>query len=180
MRPAAFLDRDGTLLDDPGYLGDPSQVRLLPGTVEALRLLGDLGMARIVVTNQSGIARGLITESQVEAVHREAARQLGVEGVGVEGWYFCPHAPEAGCDCRKPGTALHLRAAREHQLDLATSWCIGDRIGDVAAAEALGARAVLVKSGEGLRHAAEARGLGIPVATNLLAAAELIRSGHRD
>jgi D-glycero-D-manno-heptose 1,7-bisphosphate phosphatase len=174
VKPAAFLDRDGTLLDDPGYLGDPSLVRLLPGAVDALRHLQLLGLSRVVITNQSGIGRGLLREEQVRAVHEEVDRQLSLAGTGIDAWFFCPHTPDAHCDCRKPGTALHLEAARMLGLDLSTSWCIGDRMSDVLAADALGARALLVLTGDGSRHAAEARAAAIPVVANLGAAADWI------
>jgi histidinol-phosphate phosphatase family protein len=177
VKPAAFLDRDGTLLDDPGYLGDPAQVRLLPGAVQALQQLERLGLARVVVTNQSGIARGLLSAEQVHAVHREVERQLASSGATVDAWYFCPHAPEAHCDCRKPGTALHHEAARDLHLDLRSSWCIGDRMTDVLAADPLGARAILVLTGDGTRHADEAREAGITVVADLGAAtAEIARA----
>jgi D-glycero-D-manno-heptose 1,7-bisphosphate phosphatase len=180
MRPAAFLDRDGTLLDDPGYLGDPTQVRLFPGVAEALHVLAGLGMARVVITNQSGIGRGVLREEQVHEVHREVERQLAAAGATIDAWYFCPHAPDAQCDCRKPGTALHQAASRELMLDLTASWCIGDRISDVLPAKTLGARAILVQTGDGIRHGQEARDAGIPVVADLAAAVDLIRQmrGH--
>ncbi len=174
MTAAVFLDRDGTLIEDPGFLGDPAGVRLLTGTATALKQLRRQGYRLVVVTNQSGIGRGILTEEQVAAVHREIDRQLAMEGVGVDAWYLCPHRPDAGCYCRKPGTLLHRRAAEALGLDLARSWCIGDRISDVETAGALGARAMLVLTGEGAAHEAAARLAGIPVAADLRAAAARI------
>lgn len=172
MSRAAFLDRDGTLIEDPGYLSDPDLVRLLPDVAEALRRLAAAGFLRIVVTNQSGIARGLVTAAQVDAIHREVERLLALDGASIDAWYICPHAPDAGCDCRKPATASHRAAAERFGIELATSWCVGDRIGDVEAAAALGARAVLVGTGEGPQHVEAARAAGIPVADHLLGAVE--------
>lgn len=179
MRPAAFLDRDGTLVDDPGYLGDPALVRLLPGAADALRSLQALGLARIVITNQSGIARGLLTQDQVRAVHLEIEHQLQSAGASIDAWYFCPHAPEARCDCRKPGIALHQVAAGEHDIDVAASWCIGDRISDIGAAKSLGSRAILVLTGEGSQYAQAAVTAGIPVVDDLAAAVALIATTVR-
>jgi histidinol-phosphate phosphatase family protein len=169
-RPAVFLDRDGTLIEDPGYLATPAGVHLLPGVPEALRRLGDAGYARIVVTNQSGIGRGRYTTEDFLAVEAEMERQLALAGAAVEAVYHCPHLPTAGCACRKPGTALHAAAAAAHQLDLTTSWCIGDREGDILAAAAIGARAILVRTGEGTRHVETAGARNIPVVADLAAA----------
>lgn len=175
MNRAAFLDRDGTLVDDPGYLGDPALVRVLPGVADALRQLAELGFLRIVITNQSGIARGLLQEEQVRAVHREIERQLALSGASIDAWYHCPHAPDDHCDCRKPGTALHLEAADRFAIDLPESWCIGDRMSDVLAASGLGARAILVQTGDGARHASDARTAAIPVVADIGAAVARIR-----
>lgn len=180
MTPAIFLDRDGTLIDDPGFLADPARVRLLPGVPEALRLLRHAGFQLVVITNQSGIGRGLLTEAQLAAVHAEIDRRLAAEGASVDGWYHCPHRPDEGCECRKPGTALHRRAAHDLGLDLPRSWCIGDRGSDVAACTALGGRAVLVRSGEGAAHVPAAAAAGLPVADDLLAAARWIAGRGRD
>lgn len=169
-RPAVFLDRDGTLIEDPGYLADPAGVRLLPGVAEALRRLGEAGYARIVVTNQSGIGRNLYSTDDFRAVEAEMERQLATLGGGVDGVYHCPHHPDHGCACRKPGTTLHRAAAAEHDLDLQASWCIGDRAGDILAAAPLGARAILVRTGEGARHVETAALQGIPVVADLAAA----------
>lgn len=171
---AAFLDRDGTLIDDPGYLGDPALVRLLPGVAAALVELQRLGYLRIVITNQSGIARGLLDEQQVSAVHEEIERQLAAQGATITAWYFCPHLPELGCDCRKPGTALHRAAASRFDIDLAGSWCIGDRIGDVTAGQRLGSRSILVLTGDGPEHEEQARSIGAGVANDLATAVGMI------
>jgi D-glycero-D-manno-heptose 1,7-bisphosphate phosphatase len=176
---AVFLDRDGTLLNDPGYLADPRAVRLLAGVGEALRRLEDAGWLRIVVSNQSGVARGRITPDQLAQVERAAIERLAEHRASVTAWYHCPHGPEEGCDCRKPGTLLHRRAAEEHQVDLVASWWIGDRITDLLPASALGGRAILVTTGEGRDHADAARTKGFPVVADLAGAVDLILASHR-
>ncbi len=173
-RPAVFLDRDGTLIEDPGYLADPAGVRLLPGVPAALRRLEAAGYVRVVITNQSGIGRGRYGEAEFQAVEAEMEHQLATAGAGVDAVYHCPHQAEAGCACRKPGTALHRQAIASLQLDPLRSWCIGDRTGDVLAAKALGARAILVRSGEGRHHEAAAMADGIPVVADLAAAVDLL------
>jgi D-glycero-D-manno-heptose 1,7-bisphosphate phosphatase len=144
VKPAAFLDRDGTLMDDTGYIGDPARVRLLAGVAEALRALEAAGIERIVVTNQSGVARGFFGDSDVEAVHRELSAALAREGASIDAYYYCAHLED--CDCRKPSPGMPLRAARERDLDLARSVVFGDRGGDMALAEALGVPGILVNA----------------------------------
>jgi D-glycero-D-manno-heptose 1,7-bisphosphate phosphatase len=169
-RPAVFLDRDGTLIEDPGYLADPAGVVLIPGAAEALARLEALGFLRIVITNQSGIARGYFDESAFHAVQREVERQLANQDASIDACLYCPHQASDGCACRKPGTALHREAASRFGIDLARSWCIGDRPGDVLPADALGAHALLVSTGVGSAHVEEMQTLGIPVVPDLLAA----------
>ncbi len=147
-RRAAFLDRDGTLIEDAHYLADPDRVRLLPDAADAVRRLNAAGWLAIVVTNQSGIARGLVSEAQFAAVTRRLDELLAREVARIDATYHCPHLPEISgpCDCRKPGVELHRRAAREHDIDLASSIYIGDRWRDVEPALTLGGRGVLVES----------------------------------
>ena len=147
MRPAVFLDRDGTLIEDPGYLRAPEQVRLLPGAAAAVRAVNEAGRLAVVVTNQSGIARGLLTGADYAATAARLAALLAAEGARLDGQYHCPHLPELSgpCDCRKPGTLLYRRAASDLGIDFAQSWWIGDAPRDVLPAAALGgAGAVLV------------------------------------
>jgi histidinol-phosphate phosphatase family protein len=148
-RSAVFLDRDGTLIEDRHYLRDADAVRLLPGAAEAVRRLNDAGLAAVVVTNQSGIARGLLTEDDYQASVRRLDELLAREGARLEASYHCPHLPELSgpCDCRKPGPLLYERAAADLGLDLARSWWVGDRLRDVGAAERYGARGILLRSG---------------------------------
>ena len=159
-RPAVFLDRDGTLIEDIGYLRDPAQVRILPGVADALSGIGRAGYLRIVITNQSGIGRGLIRQDEFEAAEREFARQLAADGASLDATLHCPHAPDAGCTCRKPGTALHREAAARFGIDLSRSWCVGDRIRDIQPAVELGCRAMLIASQEDGASQDEAAALG--------------------
>ena len=147
-RPAAFLDRDGTLIVDVGYVGRPEQVQVIDGVAGALRLLHDAGIPAVVITNQSGIARGFFTESDYERVRARLDAILAVEGVRVDASYHCPHHPDIGgaCSCRKPGTLLHRRAASDLGLDPARSLFVGDRWRDVEPAITLGGRGILVPS----------------------------------
>jgi len=144
LRPAAFLDRDGTLMEDTGYIGDPRRVRLLPKVPEALLALERAGFARIVVTNQSGVARGMFGEPDVLDVHRELGRQLAAHGATIDAFYYCAHLSD--CDCRKPATGLALRAVREGSLALESSVVFGDRGTDIGLAQNLGIPGILVNA----------------------------------
>lgn len=146
-RPAAFLDRDGTIIRDASYVRDPADVDLLPGAADAIRRLGERGVAVVVITNQSGIARGWLSVADYESVRaRMNELLLDVAGAAVDATYMCPHHPDVSgpCDCRKPGLALYRQAIAEHGLDAAQSVFIGDRWRDVAPAAALGGRAILL------------------------------------
>jgi len=145
-RGAVFLDRDGTIIEDTGYLAEPAAVRLLPGAAPAIARLNRAGIAAIVVTNQSGIARGLLDESAYAAVARQLEALLAAEGARLDADYHCPHHPDftGPCECRKPEPLLYRMAAADHGLDLADSWWVGDRMRDVAPAERLGGRGILI------------------------------------
>ena len=150
-----FLDRDGTLnRDDGGYLADPDGLVLLPGAAEAVAALNAAGVKAVVVTNQSGVGRGLITEEALARIHERLRVLLAAGGAVLDGIVVCPHRPEHGCTCRKPGTELALRAARDLGVDPARSAMIGDKPADVALAHRLGGRAVLVLTGKGQETAA--------------------------
>ncbi len=175
-RRAAFIDRDGTFVDDPGYLRDPALVRLLPGAAAALARLARAGFELVVVTNQSGIGRGIITVEELGAVHREIERQLALPaGISLH-WYWCPHHPDEGCSCRKPGTALYRRAADDLGLTMAGSWCIGDRYSDLEPARMLGINAVLVLTGSGAEHQSAAAAAGLRVVPSLTEAVDIVVS----
>ena len=135
-RRAAFLDRDGTLIEDAVYLADADRVRLLAGAVEAVRALNSRDVLVVVVTNQSGIAQGLLTEAQYEATRERLVQLMKEAGARIDATFHCPHYPEVSgpCECRKPGTLLYRRAAKEFDIDLAASLYVGDRDRDVAPA----------------------------------------------
>lgn len=141
-RPALFLDRDGTLVHDPGYLGDPGGVELLPGTAEGLRLAVDAGLLPVVISNQSGVARGFYSEDDLTLVDAELRRQLAAEGVTLEHSYYCVHGPDDECVCRKPLPGLIERAVAELDLDVSASIMVGDREGDIEAGLAAGCTSV--------------------------------------
>jgi D-glycero-D-manno-heptose 1,7-bisphosphate phosphatase len=167
-RAAVFLDRDGTLIEDRHYLSDPAGVVLLPGAAEAVRRLNDGGWLAVLVTNQSGIGRGMFTEHDYAAAHRRLVELLAAGGARLDAEYHCPLAPgdPDPHHLRKPGAGMYLRAAREHAIDLARSWLVGDRVRDVAAAGELGARALLVRSPQ--TELEDAERLGIPLLPSLL------------
>ena len=179
MRPAVFLDRDGTVIEEVGHLDDPDGVVILPGVPQALRRLRDAGFELVVVTNQAGVARGLFTESAVAAVNGRLAELLAGEGLALDGWYHCPHHPDftGPCDCRKPEPGMLRRAARDLQLDLGSSWIVGDHPSDAAAGTAAGVLPIMVRTGHGLlpgaNHGPEP---GVPVVDDLPAAVDLILS----
>jgi D-glycero-D-manno-heptose 1,7-bisphosphate phosphatase len=177
-RAAVFLDRDGTIVDDPppGFLHRSDAVRLLPGAADAIRRLNEAGWLVVVVTNQSGIARGLYTEADYDAVQRRLGELLASAGARLDAAYYCPHHPDVTgpCACRKPGTRLFAEAERALGIALARSWFVGDRPSDVAPARALGGRGLLVLTGQGARHREAAAVLGVPVVADLAAAVQRI------
>ena len=144
--PAVFLDRDGTIIVDRQYLRDPDGVELLPGVAAAVGSLNRAGILAIVVTNQSGIGRGYFTVAEYERVAARLDELLAAEDAKLDAVYFCPHAPspETPCACRKPGLLLYERAIREHGVDGAASFFIGDRWRDVAPARSFGGRGILI------------------------------------
>jgi D-glycero-D-manno-heptose 1,7-bisphosphate phosphatase len=155
---AVFLDKDGTLVDDVPYNVDPELVRLTPGAGRALRLLVEAGYRLVVVSNQSGVARGLFEESALEAVEQRLRSLLQDEGVSIDAFGWCPHLVggsvgryAVACECRKPAPGLLLRAARRLGIDLRRSWIVGDILDDVEAGHAAGCRAILVDVGSETR-----------------------------
>ena len=169
-----LLDRDGTIIEDPGYLADPAGVRLLPGAAAGLGRLAAAGIRLVIITNQSGIGRGLLTEHQVAAVHRRLREELERAGISIAGIYHCPHRPEDGCDCRKPARGLVDRAAAELGFRTDETIVVGDKGSDLGLAEALGVPGILVLTGAG-RAALEANAtLPRYVAADLVEAANVI------
>jgi D-glycero-D-manno-heptose 1,7-bisphosphate phosphatase len=163
LRPAVFLDRDGTMIEDVGYLDTLDRVTFFPWTVDAIRALNRAGLPVVVITNQSGIARGFLTEAFVEDTHRLISATLEAGRARVDAYYYCPHHPDGKvaayarrCDCRKPARGLVDRAARDLGLDPARSFVVGDTWLDVGLAGAIGARGILVRTGAGAAREARA------------------------
>lgn len=176
MLGAVFLDRDGTIIHDPGYLDDAGRVALLPNAAEGLGAMTRAGWPLVIVSNQSGIARGLYGPDSFATINRRIEELLAPERVRFLAAYFCPHLPEisGACRCRKPGVELFERAAGEHNLDLARSWFVGDRARDVEPALTLGGRGLLVAHEDRAEDVQRAAGLGVARVADLLAAASLI------
>ncbi len=156
MKRAVFFDRDGTVTEEVGYLDDLSKLRLIPGAGHVIRTLNQAGVTVVLVTNQSGVARGYFPETLVHEAHQRLEKMLARDGARLDGIYYCPHHPTAGnssytraCDCRKPGTGLLERAARDLAIDLRNSFVVGDKWSDIELGQRAGARSVLVRTGFG-------------------------------
>jgi D-glycero-D-manno-heptose 1,7-bisphosphate phosphatase len=146
VKRGLFLDRDGTVIEECGYLRDPALVRVLPGAAAALAALASEGWKLLIVSNQSGVGRGLIGADQMEAVERRFLEVMQLNGVPIAGSYFCPHTPEDRCQCRKPSPFLLERAARKHALDLSGSYMIGDREGDIVCGRNAGCSTIWLRN----------------------------------
>ncbi|HEX7464700.1 MAG TPA: HAD family hydrolase [Actinomycetota bacterium] len=142
-----LLDRDGTINVHKDYILDPADLELVPGSIEALRELEALGLGLLVVTNQSPVGRGWISEEQLEAIHNRLRSLLREGGVELDGLYVCPHRPEDGCDCRKPEPGLALRASEAHGFDPTETFVVGDHRRDVEMGRRIGARTILLRGG---------------------------------
>ena len=156
MNRAVFIDRDGTISEEVGYINHLSRFRLFPYSAAALKQLHDNGYLAIVITNQAGVARGYFSEEMVQAIHKQMTKDLETSGARLDAIYYCAHHPTVGeppyqldCDCRKPKPGLLLRAARDYDIDLANSWMIGDRYSDIELAANAGVKSALVLSGYG-------------------------------
>jgi D-glycero-D-manno-heptose 1,7-bisphosphate phosphatase len=189
-RPAVFLDRDGTIIEERGYLDRLEDVTIFPWTGDALRLLKRAGFATVVITNQSAIARGLIDEAFLNLVHQRIDSRLESSGGGIDRYYFCPHLPEGKieryrqtCRCRKPAPGMIEQACREMDLDPSRSITVGDRWLDVVCGRAAGTRTVLVRSGHGSSEADAAPPAGVyadAILNNLMEAVGwILRSSSR-
>ncbi len=178
QRAAVFLDRDGTIIEDVAYLRHPDQVRLIPGAAQAIKRLNDRDLLAIVVTNQSGMARGLVSRHEYQAAERRVDELLRAEGAKLDAHYFCPHLPEltGPCDCRKPGVLLYRQAAEQFRIDLRASWWVGDRLRDVLPAETLNGHGVLVLTGAGATEARDQKASGFTKAGDLAAAVDVVLS----
>jgi D-glycero-D-manno-heptose 1,7-bisphosphate phosphatase len=175
-----FLDRDGTLIENIDYLADPDRVHVYPGATAMLRAFRDAGFALAMVTNQSGIGRGLLDRDTLQAIHRKMRRAAKRAGGTIDRIVYCPHRPDDGCDCRKPATGLLERLARHYGVSMRGVPVIGDARRDLEAASALGARPILVLTGKGssTREALEREGQAVETYDDLLAAARQLVAGQ--
>ena len=173
-RAAVFLDRDGTILDERGYLADPNRLKFYPGIFKALRRLRRIGLNLVVLTNQSGIARGYLTVRVLEEIHRRICQRMSLRGVKLSGFYFCPHLPNQGCSCRKPNPGMPRRAARDFHLNLSRSYVVGDQARDMKLARRIQAKGILVLTGAGRENRKKAHKLAHKVTQNLETASRWI------
>jgi len=188
-QPAVFLDRDGTMIEDVGYLDRLERLKLFPYTIDAVRLLSRAGYTVVVVTSQNGVAQGVLTEEFLGQAHAHVSQLCAAAGGTIAGYYYCPHSTHAAveryrtdCDCRKPKPGMILAAARDHSLDLSRSFVVGDRWRDIEMGIAAGTKAVLVETGYG-RTEASRRPAHIPevpvVGTLIEAASWILRNPHK-
>ena len=170
-RPAIFLDRDGTLIEEVNYLSELEDLRVFPFAAEALHQLKRQGYLIVVVTNQSGIGRGIFDESTMHRIHDQIKNELGDK---IDRFYFCPHAPEKGCDCRKPNTGMIKRACEDLNIEITGSWMIGDKPLDIEAGTNAGIKTILVRTGYGDSFDPDSPAQPDHIEDDLLAAAKRI------
>lgn len=178
---AVFLDKDGTLVDNVPYNVDPANLRLCHGVAEGLQLLQQQGYRLIIVTNQSGVARGIFPESDLAPMFAHLRQMLAAEGAMIDAWYFCPHHSDGvvaeyafSCNCRKPLPGMLQRASREHDIDLAASWMIGDILHDVECGRRAGCRTILIDNGNETEWLASPLRIPDFIVPDMLAAAAMI------
>jgi D-glycero-D-manno-heptose 1,7-bisphosphate phosphatase len=173
-RRFALVDRDGTISEEVDHLDDPEELELIPGSAAALRRLRALGLGLVVVTNQAQIGRGLLTEDRLTEIHERLTAMLAAEGAEVDAILHCPHAPEDGCECRKPGIGMARAAAARFDFDTREAFVVGDHASDMAMGRAIGAATFLVLTGHGTEEAANARDDADHVVADLAAAVDII------
>lgn len=189
-RPAVFIDRDGTISEEVGYVNHPSRFRLFPYSAEAIKLLNNSGWLAILITNQAGVARGYFSEDVIVSVHDRLRSDLEVEAANLDAVYYCAHHPTVGqppyrleCDCRKPKTGLIDRATKDFEIDLTASWMVGDRYSDIELARNAGLHSAFVLSGYGRGEWEYQRGIWKHepeiVSENLLEAVKIIVASPR-
>jgi D-glycero-D-manno-heptose 1,7-bisphosphate phosphatase len=183
---AVFFDRDGTLNEDVGYLSRLDQLSIYPGSFEAVRRVNAAGMKAIVITNQSGVARGYFEEEFLTVVHRRMREILADQKAFIDGFYYCPHHPTEGtgvyrrqCDCRKPESGMLMLASEELGVDLAQSYIIGDHFSDIEAARRVSAKGILVRTGHGELEIPKAGHLADFIAEDVLEAVNWIMKGRQ-
>jgi len=159
MHKAVFLDRDGTIVEDVGYLNHPKDIKFIPGSIEAIKALNKAGYKVVVITNQAGVARGLIREDLLQTIDKTIQKFILNGGAQIDGLYYCPHHPEHGvypykreCDCRKPNPGMLKKAQKDLDLDLSKSFMVGDKATDIEAGKSAGTKTVLVTTGKGAKE----------------------------
>ena len=183
MNKAIFMDRDGTIVEDVGYMNSPDQIRFIPGSIEAIKMLYQAGYKVVVITNQAGVARGLVTEDMLQTIDKTMHKWILNGGAHLDGIYYCPHHPEHGvypykqtCECRKPHPGLIKRAKRDLEIDLTQSFMIGDKATDVEAGKRVGIKTVFVLSGHGNEEKSRITEKPDHVSPNLLDAVKWVLS----
>ncbi len=171
---AVFLDRDGTLIVEKHYLSEPADVELLPGAVEALKLMKSAGFKLILVTNQSAIGRGIFDESRLGEIHAKFEMLLAEQDIMLDSIHYCPHLPTDNCDCRKPSSGMADKAQILHSIDFEKSFVVGDNLGDVGLGKNIGAKSILVRTGYGAKIESQAVADAHLVVDDVLTAAQNI------
>lgn len=176
MKRFVILDRDGTIIIERNYLSNHNQVELIPNAVSGLKKLRDLGLGLLVITNQAGVGRGYFSLNDLKLIHKRMIDLLAIEGVTLDGIYFCPHVPEDNCNCRKPKLGLIEKAAKEHNFDPKVSFVIGDKAIDIELGQKMGAQTFLVRTGYGAE--VEKQNLAKPdyIVDDLLQASDIIKT----
>lgn len=172
---AVFLDRNGTINYDYGYVGKPEDFHLLEGVGEAIKIFNEMNIKVIVVSNQSGVARGFYTKEDVERVNEKMRKELSRFGAWIDGIYYCPHHPEDGCECRKPKSGLFKKAAEDFSLALNKCVVIGDKLSDIEVARNIGALPILVLTGHGEEERKKIKDESILIVSSLLEAAKMFK-----
>ncbi|MBI5893610.1 MAG: D-glycero-beta-D-manno-heptose 1,7-bisphosphate 7-phosphatase [Deltaproteobacteria bacterium] len=150
--PAVFLDRDGTINEDTGYIDSPERLALIDGAASAIKKLNSKGFKVIIITNQSGVGRGYFSEEAADAVNKKLEEILKKQGAHLDGIYYCPHHPDDNCECRKPKIGLLEKAKKDLDIDFKKSYVVGDKVSDVELAHNIGGKDILVLTGEGMKH----------------------------
>jgi D-glycero-D-manno-heptose 1,7-bisphosphate phosphatase len=177
QRRYVLMDRDGVInVDSEDFIKSPEEWQPITGSLEAIALLNRHGFEVAVISNQSGVARGLFDETMLAAIHAKMRRMLADIGGNIKSIYYCPHGPDNGCDCRKPKPGLLIQCAAEHKIDVAVTYFVGDSLRDIQAAQAVGAPPILVRTGKGQQTINTHPNINIPVFDNLYGAAEFIIS----
>ncbi len=179
-KPAVFFDRDGTLLTERGYLSDPRKIYFYPSVVPALKRLQKAGYRLIVISNQSGVGRGYFSLATLKRINHRFRSLLRARGIAVDGIYYCPHSPNAGCRCRKPKPYLLKQAAARWKIPVSASFVVGDQMTDIGMAKSAGATPVLVLTGAGRSNRKKALSLGAKVTRNVATAADWILANRKD